>query len=212
MKKLILLTLLVSILFLAACEPEVVVEYVEIEIPAECDATPGEDLVQTDHERIVPVMHINGHLTETEEEIYVMFEYKFLKYTRYQVSYISCTCRDSSENFRQVMYLELNNEDGSIKDISFDIVEIDGDTSYIAGAWGDSSPIPDTGKTKADFEKELIEEYLIGKTLDELSHISNMSDMTDWPYVDSYAGSSVTVNNMVRAVKAIQSYQLNKEE
>lgn len=212
MKKIQLLVLFAMVVLLTGCEPETVVEYVQIEVPAECDATPGDNLVDTDNERIIPIKHINGFGTETDEELYVMFEYKTIHFTRYQVAFISCTCRDAAENFRQVMYIELNNSDASVRVISFDEVEIEGSTkTYLAGVWGDSSPIPEGEEnTKEDFERDLINGYLIGKTPEELSHISTMDDMTDWEPVDSYVGNSVSVNNLVRAVQTLQNYQLNK--
>lgn len=206
MKKLMILG---SLLFLSGCtnEPEVIYEY--IEVPAACDATP-EAVEQTDHERLLPVLHVNGTGTETPEEIYVMFEYKTLSYTKYQLSYLSCTCRPADLSFRQVMYLELNNADGSIRYISFG-----NDTNQeisTPGHWGDSSPIPAGEEhTYEDFQVDLLDGYLVGKTPEELSDVYALSDLTDWELADSYVGNSVSVNNIIRVIKEVQQYQINKE-
>lgn len=180
------------------CEPEIV--EVEVEVPVEGNSS----------ERILPIVHINGEYHEVDEELYIMLEYRTLKYTKYQVSYISCTCRSADVNYRQVMYIELNNSDSSVKTISFGI---DGENGhYTPGTWGDSSPIPlGQNHTKEDFQQDLIEGYLLDKTPEDLAHISDMRDMTDWEHVDSYVGNSVTVHNMVRAVQVIQAYHAEVE-
>lgn len=168
-------------------------------------------------ERIIPIVHINGEGHEVDEEMYIMLEFETLRYTKYQVSFISCTCRSADLNYRQVMYIELNNKDASVRSISFgEYTDADGH-HYTPGTWGDSDPIPrygdynNIGVTYAQLEEELINGFLIGKTPEELAGISTMDDMQGvWEHVDSYAGNSVSVNNLVRAVKAIQDYQQNK--
>ncbi len=97
-------------------------------------------------------------------------------------------------------------KNGTIKFLSF---SVDSNGHYTPAVWGDSSPTPG-GKTKEDFTAELINGYFIGKTVEDLANISTIADMTDFEQVDEYAGSSVSVNNMLRALKELQNYHMNK--
>ena len=59
----------------AVCTPEVPVE----------SGTP------TSEEGIFYMQHVSGELTEVTRPVNVLFEYKTLKYTKYQIAYLSCT-------------------------------------------------------------------------------------------------------------------------
>ena len=99
--------------------------------------------------------------------------------------------------------------------MSFDV---DSDGDYTPAVWGDSSPIPpygdeslrETGLTKEDFMRDLVNGYFVGKKPEDLADQFSMEDM-DFPNMDAYAGSSVSVNNMLRALKGLQEYHLNKQ-
>jgi hypothetical protein len=47
-------------------------------------------------------------------------------------------------------------------------------------------------------------------TVEEMAAYSTIDDMTDFEQADSYAGSSVSVNNMLRALQGLQEYHMNK--
>jgi len=116
---------------------------------------------------IIPFNHINGPRNEWKFYALVNFQYKTRFYVKYQVTYLSCTCRTADVNYWQTAYIELslptsgNPEDAVLKAISFDKDAMDkadgtNDGHYVAGFWGDSSPIWDeaTGsKIIATYEK-----------------------------------------------------------
>ncbi len=47
-------------------------------------------------------------------------------------------------------------------------------------------------------------------TVEGMAALSTIDDMTDFEYADSYSGSSVSVNNMLRALQGLQEYHMNK--
>lgn len=178
---------------------------------------------------IIEYTHINGEGTEVEREGVLLFEYESIEFVKYQFSYLSCTCRAPNVNYWQVMYIEINKEDGSVRQISFDEVDaVDKTHVYKAGLWGDSSPTPgpsqdySDGKYFAEFEDEFIP-WLVGKTLADFEGISVFKNTPyhgvdyntvtiddDNGMIDSFAGSSVSTNNMIRAVKVLLAYHGEK--
>ncbi len=165
---------------------------------------------------LLPYDHINGHGVVVEREAVVLYEYALRDYVKYQISYLSCTCRDADLNYWQMMYVELDKTTNEILVISFGS---DGG-HYTSGMWGDSSPTP-SGKTLEDFEDYFIP-WLVGKTKDDLEGISlfkigdyhgiqNDVEITDaGTLIDDFAGSSVSTNNMIRAIKVLLDYHDEK--
>lgn len=154
--------------------------------------------------------HINGHGEETERLAYILFEVELRDYVKYQVAYLSCTCRDKVVNYWNVMYIEVNKSTGEVRTISFDT---DGESGhYTPGTWGDSSgDANQNGITYEQFVADFIP-WLVGQTEDSLADISVLTDITDvtttdgTDIVDAFAGSSVSTNNMIRIVKEILDY------
>lgn len=159
--------------------------------------------------------HLNGHGTVTEDhQAFVLFEEQMLGYVKYQVTYLSCTCRNSDVNYWQVAYVEISTTDNTIQKISFN-QDSDGDHPYTAGMWGDSSPTP-SGKTLEDFEADFIP-WLVGQGLDTLGGINvftndeyhgitNETVIAEQDLIDDFAGSSVSTNNMIRIMKSLLEY------
>ncbi len=150
--------------------------------------------------------HLSGPRVETTRPVAVLFEFDLIGYTKYQISYLSCGCRSIENCYQQVTYVELTDE-GVIQYISFDE---DSNEHYTAAMWGDSNPTP-AGKTKQDFEEQYVP-FLIGKTPEELAVYSSIEDLVDWDYVDEYSGSSVSVNNILRALQGLQEYHIKRGE
>ena len=156
--------------------------------------------------------HINGHGYEADYTYSILFEYNLRDYIKYQITYQSCTCRNADSNYWQVAYVEINKFTNDIRFISYD--EEPGG-HYSPGSWGDSNPTP-AGKTPEDFEADFIP-WLIGKSLSDLEGISvftnvdyfgiqNTTNIPEQALIDSFAGSSVTTNNMIRVMKELLAY------
>jgi len=173
-------------------------------------------LMINDLPEIETFMHINGHGFEEEYVFTIMHQYELIDYVKYQITYLSCTSRNVDVNYWQVAYVEINKITNDIRFISFDE---DSAGHYSPGSWGDSDPTP-SGKTFEDFETDFIP-WLIGKDLSSLDGISvfknvdyhgiqNTTNIPEQDLIDSFAGSSVSTNNMIRVMKSLLEYHEEK--
>ena len=171
---------------------------------------------------VIPIRHINGPREEHDFYAFVNFKYKARNFVKYQVTYLSCTCRSADVNYWSTAYVEMtlpksgNIEESSIKYMSFDY---DSDGHYLAGFWGDSNPTP-AGATLQDFKREYIP-FFINKDYKYIKSLSTSDDIAPEDYsagagrssyrVDSFAGSSVSTNNMIRMLNALFDYHASDE-
>lgn len=208
MKRLFLVfTLLLLTVTLTACE--------DVCVGPEC--VTGES-GGASSDSVLKFMHIDGHGDIVEREAFIMFEFESLEYIKYQVAYLSCTCRDFVVNYWQVAYIVVERNTNTVQYISFGADE---DGHYNGGMWGDSSPVPENGKTLEDFTTEFLP-WIEGKGLadfegisvftnDEYHGIQNTTTITDDDgMIDDFAGSSVSTNNIIRIVKTILDYHQEK--
>ena len=204
MKKLVLfLVLTLSFFTLAACDD---------------DSDNDENGRQADATiNLLTFSHIDGYGKLVERDMPVLFEYEMRDYVKYQVAFISCTCRAPRVNYWSVAYLDISKETGEILFISF---QEDGTGQYTAGMWGDSDPIPTgTEKTYEDFKEDFFP-WLVGKNSADLDginifydeapnqyqHEANTTPINEPDMIDAYAGASVSTNNIIRVVKALLDY------
>ncbi len=159
--------------------------------------------------------HLDGHGAEVMKDMPILFEYEMRDYVKYQIAFVSCTCRAPRDNFWSVAYVDVSTETGEILYMSFDI---DSSGHYEAGVWGDSDPTP-TGMTYDDFKTDFIP-WLIGKTYDDLDGInvfyndipdvyaaySNTKTIAETDLIDAFAGSSVSTHTIIRATKTLLQY------
>ncbi|MDD4123675.1 MAG: hypothetical protein WC123_07675 [Bacilli bacterium] len=173
---------------------------------------------------IIPFKHINGHGDEWDFFAFVAFQYQELLYVKYQVTYLSCTCRAANVNFWQTIYLELSLpasgdvKDSKIRKLTFDEVNV-GNETYLGGFWGDSDPIPDSPITYEIIKQEFIP-YLEGKTKSQVDAWSDIWDIDISDYqqgdgrssydLDKYVAATVSTNNIIRIVQAIFDYHGKK--
>ena len=186
--------------------------------PVECPEP--EEIEGTVIDNAIFYNHIDGYGIEDVDHIsFILFEEEMRDFVKYQVTYLSCTCRAADENFWQVAYFEINKYTNDISTLTFGFDDPDSNHPYTAGMWGDSSPTP-TGKTTADFTSEFIP-WLIGQstaTLDGISvfvngdyhGIENTKTIPEQDLIDDYASSSVSTNNMIRIAKSLLEYHDSK--
>jgi hypothetical protein len=163
---------------------------------------------------IVKFLHIDGHGDETERDAFILFEFESTEYVKYQISYLSCTCREANVNYWQVAYVEINKITNDVRYLSFGVA---GDGHYTGGMWGDSDPIPTNNKTLADFEADFFP-WIVGKSLADFEGISvftndlyhekvqNTTTIDETDMIDAYAQSSVSTNNIIRIIKTLLEY------
>lgn len=166
---------------------------------------------------VIPMDHINGPREEHDFYAFVNFKYKARNYIKYQVTYLSCTCRSAAVNYWMTAYVELTLpksgkiEDSTIKYLSFDY---DSEGHYLAGFWGDSNPTP-SGATYEDFKREYIP-FFLNKDYAYIKSIDTVDDISPSDYsagegrgaykLDSFTGSSVSTNNMIRMLNSLFEY------
>jgi len=144
--------------------------------------------------------------TTSEGVATILFEKANSTFTKYQVAFTSCTCRDAAVNFSSVMYVEILNtkdtaDEASIRYLSFG--EVDG---YTAGMWGDSDPIH--GRPEYTFE------YMNENFVSKLEKVSK-ADIDAWqgygyqlPVIDADAltGATVSTGNVMSVLDALMDY------
>lgn len=171
---------------------------------------------------IIPYSHIDGPKNNSDFYAFVNFEYQARDFIKYQVSYVSCTCRPAAVNYWQTAYVELslptskNPEDVILRTISFDT---DPSGHYLGGFWGDSNPTP-AGVTYDTFKDEYIsyfdqKEYSYLKTLDTMWDIDLQAykegEGRENFEIDTFTGSSVSANNIIRITNALMEHHSQNE-
>lgn len=163
---------------------------------------------------VIPFMHIDGPKNNSELYAFVNFQYEARDFIKYQVSYVSCTCRPAAVNYWQTAYVELslpdskNPDDIVLRNISFDK---DPSGDYNGGLWADSNPTP-AGVTYEIFRDEYIP-FFNGKENSYLKNLDTMWDIDIADYkagegrgdyeIDTFTGSSVSANNIIRITNAL---------
>lgn len=166
---------------------------------------------------IIPINHIDGPREEDTFYAFVPFKYVARNYIKYQVTYLSCTCRSADVNYWSTAFVELTLpssgmlDDAEIRTLSFDK---DSTGHYLAGFWGDSNPIP--SNQTYDLIKTEYLPYYVGKTYAQIKNISTTSDIDLADYqagegrgeytIDTFTGATVSTNNVLRMLHSLFQY------
>lgn len=166
---------------------------------------------------IIPINHVNGPRDEHDFYAFVNFKYVARNYIKYQITYLSCTCRSAAVNYWMTAYVELtlpeskDIKDAKVRTLSFDY---DAEQEYLAGYWGDSNPTP-AGASYEDFKEQYIP-FFIDKDYNYISTLSTTDDISVEDYtagegrenlsIDFFTGSSVSTNNIIRMLNALYEY------
>lgn len=141
--------------------------------------------------------HVDGHGNEQDFVAFVMFEYEQLRTVKYQVAYLSCTCRSADVNYWSVAFVELNKSDGSIANISYDR---DTGDHYHAGLYGDSEESWDGAEVEELF-MGYVDDVIMGASQEEINAIEPMHGDAD-----AFTGATVTPNNAIRMLQGLFNY------
>ena len=166
---------------------------------------------------VIPFSHIDGPKDEDLFYAFVPFKYVARNYIKYQVTFISCTCRSADLNVWSTAYIELTlPSSGKIGDSEIRTLSFDADSTghYLGGFWGDSNPPPTAPNATYDLVKAEMIPYYIGKTYDQLKDRNTIADFTDYAEgdgradlsVDAVTGATVSSNNILRIVQALYTY------
>ena len=166
---------------------------------------------------VIPFSHIDGPKEEDLFYAFVPFKYVARSYVKYQVTFISCTCRSADVNVWSTAYVELTLpssgkiEDAAIRTLSFDA---DSTEHYLGGFWGHSNPPPTAPNATYEKVKAEMIPYYIGKTYGQLMGYSTIADFADYAEgegradltIDAFTGATVSSNNILRIVQALFAY------
>lgn len=162
------------------------------------------------NERVITYKHRKGDELNDYAAV-ILFEYEMDNYTKYQVSYLSCTCRAASENYQHLLYVEINNNNNSVEEATIRNIEYQ--------FWGDSPKNPVNGITYEEIENELLT-YLQYKSKAEIDGLNTLRDIQDAgqverngqmvDFVDAYTGATVSVDNTLAVLHALLDYHVNK--
>ena len=166
---------------------------------------------------VIPFDHIDGPKEEDLFYAFVPFKYVARSYIKYQVTFISCTCRSADVNVWSTAYIELTLpssgkiEDSAVRTLSFDA---DSTGHYLGGFWGDSNPPPTAPSATFDKVKAEMLPYYIGKTCGQLMGYNTIDDFADYSQgegradlkIDAFTGATVSSNNILRIVQALFTY------
>ena len=166
---------------------------------------------------VIPFSHIDGPGDEDLFYAFVPFKYVSRDYVKYQVSFLSCTCRPADSNYWSTAYVELTLpdsgklDDAAIKTLSFDM---DASGHYNAGQYGDSNPAPN-GNVYEKFVNDWVPFYQ-GKTFADIKQYSTIKDIPaeaftagegrDELSIDAWTGATVSPNNVLRMLIALFRY------
>lgn len=140
----------------------------------------------------------------------ILFENANSTFTRYQVSFVSCTCRDAASNYSSVMYIELLNnkptaDQAAIRQISF--ADANG---YTVGFWGDSNPIHGQPTYTVEYMNTNFVQKLVGLTKADIDAWTGYGKQVKGVDVDAVTGASVSTSNITSVIKALFEYHAEK--
>lgn len=136
-------------------------------------------------ERILPYTHIDGFGTPSDQVAWLSWEFEALDFVKYQIDYISCTCRPDSINKQSLLYVEIakGGTGGKIRKVWFDY-------------WGDSPYMPD-GTTREEIETNFMPKLVNTKAADVET-------------LDTMSGATVTTVNLKQILGALLAYHNEK--
>lgn len=171
---------------------------------------------------VIPMKHIDGPKNNIDVYAFVNFEYEGRDFVKYQVSYISCTCRPAAVNYWNTAFVELSlpaskdPKDVVLKTLSYDK---DSNGEYTGGMWADSDPIP-SGMTYEQIKTEYVSHFE-GKSLDYIKGLDTIEDIKAEDYqtgegrenydIDAFTGATVSTNNIIRMLNAVLDHHVENE-
>lgn len=178
----------------------------------------GDDAAEADDSGVIeaggftllPYTHYASGGVASDLYAVVLFENSNSTFTRYQVAYTSCTCRDAASNYRSVVYVELLNTKDTADEAAIRSISFDQNGGVNVGLWGDSCPIHD----RPDYDEAYMDEHLVqplvGTTKADVDAWSGYGDFVDALDVDAVAGATVSTSNLTSLLQALFAYHARK--
>ncbi|MBR2834990.1 MAG: hypothetical protein IKE43_04680 [Coriobacteriales bacterium] len=174
------------------------------------EAEEQSEYIQAGGYTLIPYTQYASGGIKTDVYAVILFENSNSTFTKYQVAYTSCTCRDAASNYRSVMYVELLNTKPTAEEATIRWITYGENDGYIAGFWGDSNPV----HGRPDYTAEYMEENFVAKLVKH-----SKADFDAWGGygtqiegidTDAVAGATVSTSNITSVLQALFAYHAAK--
>ena len=159
---------------------------------------------------LLPYPHFASGGVKQDLYAAILFENSNSTFTRYQVAFTSCTCRDAASNYRSVMYVEMLNTAASAEEAKLRWVCFTDNEGYNVGVWGDSNPIHGQPTYTAEYMDENFVASLVGLTKADFDAWGGYGAQVDGIDVDAVTGATVSTSNIMSVLRALFAYHAEK--
>lgn len=159
---------------------------------------------------LLPYPHFASGGVKQDLYAAILFENSNSTFTRYQVAFTSCTCRDAASNYRSVMYVEMLNTAASAEEAKLRWVCFTDNEGYNVGVWGDSNPIHGQPTYTAEYMDENFIAPLVGLTKADFDAWGGYGTQVDGIDVDAVTGATVSTSNIMSVLRALFAYHAEK--
>lgn len=159
---------------------------------------------------LLPYPHFASGGVKQDLYAAILFENSNSTFTRYQVAFTSCTCRDAASNYRSVMYVEMLNTAASAEEAKLRWVCFTDNEGYNVGVWGDSNPIHGQPTYTAEYMDENFVAPLVGLTKADFDAWGGYGTQVDGIDVDAVTGATVSTSNIMSVLRALFAYHAEK--
>ena len=140
----------------------------------------------------------------------ILLENKNSTFTKYQVAFPSCTCRDAASNYWSVMYVELLNTKDTRAEAAIRSISFGYNKGVRVGMWGDSDPIMGRPEYTSDYMDENFVQQLVGVTKAEVDDWDGYGTQIDTVDVDAVSGATVSTSNITSVLQSLFEYHCDK--
>lgn len=159
---------------------------------------------------LLPYPHFASGGVKQDLYAAILFENSNATFTRYQVAFTSCTCRDAASNYRSVMYVEMLNTAASAEEAKLRWVCFTDNEGYNVGVWGDSNPIHGQPTYTAEYMDENFVAPLVGLTKADFDAWGGYGTQVASVDVDAVTGATVSTSNIMSVLCALFAYHAEK--
>ncbi|MCI5448408.1 MAG: hypothetical protein MR433_01970 [Coriobacteriaceae bacterium] len=159
---------------------------------------------------LLPYPHFASGGVKQDLYAAILFENSNSTFTRYQVAFTSCTCRDAASNYRSVMYVEMLNTAASAEEAKLRWVCFADNEGYDVGVWGDSNPIHGQPAYTAEYMDENFVAPLVGLTKADFDAWGGYGTQVAGIDVDTVTGATVSTSNVTSVLRALFAYHAEK--
>lgn len=153
--------------------------------------------------------YASGGITE-EMTAVILFENKNSTFTKYQIAFPSCTCRDAASCYWSVMYIEILNKRDTRAEAAIRAISFGENKGELVGMWGDSNPIMGRPDYTSEYMNDNFVQVLVGKCKADFDAWEGYGFQVEGVDVDAVAGATVSTSNISSVIRALFDYHCDK--